>query len=352
MTAKTTREAADAAEERATADEVEAVAADEEREAAPGESGDEPGARPARPAARRKRRVRVIEVIDDEDLDEVLEALDAEDEQEAAEPPARPARPARAAKPKPKAAPAKAAKTRPTRMEPLEEADDEAEDEDEAPAPRRTRTTASVSASDDTGDAPSRPMIFGLGAAQAIVVAVLVALLASLAIWQWTSASGLSSKRDERAEVSKVAAAYGDVAFNYNAANYQAQTGKAEKLMGGDLLESFRTTTLPNLISAFKTDPQVGVTSKTNQTFVGSVDGKFATAVVMVDVSFKTKDGAVSSPATLLRLALARIDGKWKVTKQYPSGVNDQNQNQQGSQLPVPGTSGSPAPTKSPKPKN
>jgi ketosteroid isomerase-like protein len=186
---------------------------------------------------------------------------------------------------------------------------------------------------------------------QAAVIAVLVALLASLAIWQWRTASGLSSEKGDREDVSTVASAYGDVALNYNAQNYQSQMDKAQKLMGGDLLETFKSTTLPSLGETFKSNPELSLTSKTNQVFVGSVDGKFATAVVMVDIDVKTKDGATSAPATLLRLALAKIDGEWKVTKQYASGANDQNQGQgQLPTAPTGGASPSPNPETSKKP--
>lgn len=329
-------------------DEVEAVPAEEET-AAEETAAEETGAaeRPAKPAAKRKRRVRVIEVIDDEDLDEVLEALDAEDEADGDAEEEPPVRPAKAAKPAARPAAKKAAaKPRPSRLEPPEE-----EVEEETPAKAPARASAVTRASAPAGE---RPGILGLSVTQAVVVVVLVALLASLAIWQWTSASSLSGKQDERDAVGKVASAYGDVALNYNAQNYQTQMDKAQKLMGGDLLESFKNTTLPSLGETFKSNPELALTSKTNQVFVGSVDGKFATAVVMVDIDVKTKDGATSAPATLLRLALAKIDGSWKVTKQYASGTNDQNQNQQGQLPAVPGggTSGSPKAETSEKPKN
>ncbi|WP_329086421.1 hypothetical protein OG979_26055 [Actinomadura citrea] len=339
MTAKTTK---------GGSDQVEAVPAEEapeQTEAIETESAEEAVERPARPAAKRKRRVRVIEVIDDEDLDEVLEALDAEDEEAPDEAPARPAKPAAKPAAKAPAKPAAKPRPRPTRLEPPE---DEAE-EDEAEAPKKAPARPSPAAS-----AEARPGIFGLGMVQAVVVVVLVALLASLAIWQWTSASSLSSEQGDRDAVSKVASAYGDVALNYNAQNYQTQMDKAQKLMGGDLLESFKSTTLPSLGETFKSNPELSLTSKTNQVFVGSVDGRFATAVVMVDIDVRTKDGATSAPATLLRLALAKVDGKWKVTKQYASGTNDQNQNQQNQLPTVPGggASKSPEAENSGKPKN
>ncbi|MEU8343448.1 hypothetical protein AB0C74_17260 [Spirillospora sp. NPDC048832] len=328
MTAKTGKDRAD------EVDEVEAVPAEERAEA--GEAA-EPAAAPARPAAKRKRRVRVIEVIDDEDLDEVLEALDAEDaqaEEAGEEAPARPARPAEpeavsVEKPAAKAAPKPKPKPRPA--QPAEEAEDAA-----------------------SGAAP-RPGLFGLPLLPTVVFVVLVALLASVAIWKWTSASSLSSEQDERDAIGDVASAYGNVAYNYNPTNYQTQTDKALKLLAGDMLDDYKKNTVPTVASAFQADPQVALTSKTNQVFVGSVNGKFATAVLMMDMALKTKDGTINQPATLLRLSLSKIDGKWKITQQYPSGINDQNRNQQQGQIPgVPngGATQSPKPGKTEKPKN
>jgi hypothetical protein len=150
--------------------------------------------------------------------------------------------------------------------------------------------------------------------------------------------------------VAKVASDYGDVALNYNASNYQEQMKKAQALMGGDLLDSFKANTLPNLGNTFKQNPQLSLTSKTDQVFVGSVEERFASATISVDVSVRTTEGANDAPATLIRLALAKIDGQWKVTKMYASGVNDQNQNQQQSGLP--GTPASPSPGASQSPKS
>lgn len=363
MTAKTTKEAADAAREShpdGEADEVEAVASEQDEavegaEAAKaGASEQEDGAEEAaeRPAAarpKRKRRVRVIEVIDDDDdLEDVLEAIEAEDDED--ERPARPAKAARPAakpaKPGAKASPA-AAKPRPERLEPPEEEPEERADAVAVRPPRK------VGPFPYTPTRPPKERADSSSPVRVIAVVVVVAVLASLAIWQWTRASGLASDKDARGEVSKVALQYGDVAFNYNASNYQSQAAKAEKLMAGDLLDQFKQSTLPGLTAAFRSDSQVGMSSKSTDVFVGSVNGKFATVVVMVDIGLQTKDGKVSQPATLLRLALAKVDGTWKVTKQYPSGVNDSNQNAGSGGL-VPGSAASPSPstTGSGKPKN
>ncbi|XVQ10114.1 hypothetical protein ACQP1W_47640 [Spirillospora sp. CA-255316] len=342
MAGKTTKDVPEGAADVDAVDTEDASAAEVEEAAGAAEAEE-------RPATRRRRRVRVIEVLDDEDLDEVLDAIDAEEED------AGPRRPARAAaKPKPK--------TRPKVVEPEDEAEDETgvagetdgeTAEDEAaeggerskpePKPKLKPRAVAPKAAVSLDEAAPRTFL-GLRRNQAIVVVLLVAVLASLGVWQWRTASGLSGEQDERDAVSKVASAYGDVALNYNAGNYQAQMKKAEGLMGGDLLESFRTNTLPNLGNTFKQNPQLMLTSKTDQVFVGTVDQRFASATISVDVSVKTSEGTHESPATLIRLAMAKIDGSWKVTKMYASGVNDQTAQSGG----LPNVPTTPAPGSSP----
>ncbi|MFV2174741.1 hypothetical protein ACFHW2_00965 [Actinomadura sp. LOL_016] len=318
---------------------VDEVGTDEAVEAAEGAEPERSAARPAK----RKRRVRVIEVIDDEDLDEVLEALDAEDaetedaedDDETAPAPAKP-KATKASTAATAATAAKKTKPRPARLEPPEEADETEDDE-----PEKTRVKPSLRTAVDPAS-PAEPTYLGMNRTALIAVVVLVALLASLAIWQWRSASGAGSEADDRAAVEEVASAYGDVALNYNATNYQAQMDKAQKLMGGDLLDSFKQSTLPNLGTTFKENPKLALTSKTNQAFVGRVNGRFATAVVMVDIDVTTAEGTTSAPGTLLRLSLGKIDGDWKVTKQYASGTDDSNAGQLPAGTPTGGTGTAP----------
>ncbi|WP_433334181.1 hypothetical protein [Spirillospora sp. CA-294931] len=244
------------------------------------------------PKPKRKRRVRVIEVIDDEDLDDVLEAIEQEEEEE---------------KPKKK------------------------------PLPEVNKKEPEPSAASPLQGNPKN---------MAILAVILIALFASLAVWQWRTAASEASKTSDRESVSKAAAAYGDVSFNYNASNYQAQMTKAQEVMGGDLLESYKTNTVPNMGKMFTENPQINLSSKTNQVFVGNVDGKFATAVISVDINATLKAGQapVAQPASLIRLALAKIKGKWLVTQMYASGQKDGAQNQ----APLP-TVPSPTPTQKPK---
>ncbi|MFC9969936.1 hypothetical protein ACFVH6_03425 [Spirillospora sp. NPDC127200] len=317
MTAKTPKDVTEDAAET-SAPEVEAPdEAAEDAEAAP---------RPAK----RKRRVRVIEVIedDDEDLDDVLEALDAEEEPPARRPAARKAAPA---------APAAAvAEKSAAKKAPAPEAAEE-DEEEAAPAPRPSgpsgpKEPVSLDKGEGGSSTPLVPLVAGV---------VLVALLATLAIWQWRTASGLSGTEDDRKEVAKVASDYGNVALNYNAANYQSQMDKAQKLMGGDLLENFKQCTLPNLGATFKDQPQLSLTSKTTQTFVGSVDSRFATATIAVDVGVSNAGSqATNVPSNLIRLSLSKTGGTWKVTQQFASGANEQKRGCD-EQIPgVPGGSG------------
>ncbi|GLZ08577.1 hypothetical protein Acsp03_60430 [Actinomadura sp. NBRC 104412] len=287
----------------------------------------EKGAAGARPAARRKRRVRVIEVLDDEDLDEVLDAIDEEEDRTP-----------------PESRQKSLHGTERTTERTTERATaGTAEPPERSAEPRERKEPVSL-------DRAEGQTFLGMGRVPAVVVVVLVAALASLGIWQWWTIARLAHEKEERAAVAKVAAAYGDVALNYNASNYQTQMQKAQALMAGDLLDSFKTNTLPNLGNTFRQNPQLVLTSKTDQVFVGSVDERFATAAISVNVSLRTTEGVNDSPATLIRLSLAKIDGRWKVTEQYSSGVNEQNKDQQGGLPTTPASPGaSPSPSGSSK---
>jgi hypothetical protein len=272
-----------------------------------------------RPPAKRRRRVRVIEVLDDDDdldtgLDEVLAAIDEQQDEDAEEERPKPAK----AKPSITKAATKTAETTPA----------------EEAKSRSRKEPVSLDGADE-------PTFLGMRRTPALVVIVLVAVLASLGVWQWRTAAGLSSEKDERAAVTEVAKAYGDLALNYNASNYQSQVRKVQALLGGDLLDSYKTNMLPTFGRTFQADPQVALTSKTDQVFVGGVDERFATATISVDVTLRTSQGTSNMPATLIRLTLAKIGGEWKITEQFASGVNEQNRGQQGA-LPTTAPSGGP----------
>ncbi|MCP2334773.1 hypothetical protein [Actinomadura rupiterrae] len=355
MTAKTTRNAGkdDAPEEVADAAAPEAGASESAEVAAEEQAGDAAGAAAPKAPAKRKRRVRVIEVIEDEDdLDEVLQALEAEDA-EADEP----------ERPKP-AAKAKPAATRPTATKPkpaiVEDAD---EDENESEVGSETVVVQKASGGGGVVNLDSRAGAGGFSMSRnaAIVMVLVVAVLASLGIWQWTSASKLSGKEHDRDAVEKVATAYGDAVFNYNASNFQGQMNKVQEMLAGDLLELYKRCTVPNLGDNFKSNPGLSLKSQTSKVFVGDVDGRFATATIATDITVQSSQGSTSAPASLIRLSLAKSGGTWKVTQQFPSGVSQQSTDCNGSgQIPVspngqngqPGSGGKPSSTPSAKPSN
>ncbi|MEV5572454.1 hypothetical protein AB0L06_20620 [Spirillospora sp. NPDC052269] len=340
MTAKTTRnagkdETADEGVESGTAE----VVAEDDHEA-------EEAREEARPktAAKRKRRVRVIEVIEDEDdLDEVLEAIEKGElleEEPEPEPEPKPKKPvATQAKPKPK----------PTIVED--------EGEDEADEPKVLAQKGSSDGGPIDLDSAAGSGGFSMSRNAAIVTVVVVALLASLGIWQWTSASKLSGDQHARDDVEKAAAAYGDAVLTYNSSNYQGQMEKVQKLLAGDLLDLYKRCTVPNLSDSFKSNSSLSFSSRTSKVYVGDVNGKFATATIATDITLKSNQGSTSAPWSLIRLSLAKSGGAWKVTQQFPSGVNQQSNDCSSSgQIPVSpngqtGT-GKPSSTPSAKPTN
>jgi hypothetical protein len=233
------------------------------------------------------RRVRVIEVIDDEDLDEELsEVLDAVDKTETIED-----------KPKPEPASAKNPRARAVLAAP--------------------RTTT-------------------------VLVVVLVAALASLALWQWRQAAALAAAEADRRAVAKVAGEYGDSAFSYTAATYRASIDRNLKLLGGDLLGTYKRDTVPNLPAVFGKNPQLVMESTIKRVYVGDVNGRLATAVILVDIRLQTPEGVNDGSNALLRLSLAKEAGGWKITQQAASGQGDDA----ASQLPtLPDAGGTPRAT-------
>ncbi|RFU39989.1 hypothetical protein DZF91_19420 [Actinomadura logoneensis] len=388
MTAKTTSnagkdEAADEAVESGPGEVAAGAgqeAGHEERETAHEETGQQETGReereaareaPAKPAAKRKRRVRVIEVIEDEDdLDEVLAAIEsgellADETGTGAD-----AGSEAATERKTESGAAAKAKPKPVVVE--EPDDDETVEADEAEKaadkpvkarrPERSSGDSDGDGGDDDGGSASRAGSsrggFAMSRNAAIVTVVVVALLASFGIWQWTKASKLSGDERARDEVEKSAAAFGDAVLSYNSSNYQDRMEKVQKMLAGDLLDLYKRCTVPNLTDGFKANSSLSFSSKTTKVFVGDVNGKFATATVATDITLQSSQGSTSAPASLIRLSLVKSDGTWKVTQQFPSGVNQQSSDCSSSgQIPVApngqsGNGGKPSATPSAKPSN
>jgi hypothetical protein len=262
---------------------------------------------------KRVRRVRVIEVIDDdenleEDLEEVLDALDESDEE----------------------------------TEDTEDTGDTEDTEKAAPAkPKRAEPKPEESR------AGARRVLASPRTTAALVV-VLIAALASLAIWQWRQAGRLAAEQGERRAVAKVAGEYGDTAFSYSASTYQTSIDRNLKLLGGDLLTTYKRDTIPNLPAVFTKNPQLVMQSKIKNVYVGDVNGTLATAVILVDIRLQTPQGVNDGSNALLRLSLAKDKGGWKITQQAASGQGDDA----ASRLPtLPNAGATPSDSPSAKPK-
>ncbi|HEU5157845.1 MAG TPA: hypothetical protein VFU43_12690 [Streptosporangiaceae bacterium] len=277
------------------------------------------------PANKKVRRVRVIEVIDDDevlddDLEEVLEALDESDNDtsDESDEAAAPAKQATA-----KQATAKQVVTKPT-------------------------TVKQATVKQATVKPATAKRLLGSPRTTAVLVIVLVAALASLAIWQWRQAARLAAERAERRAVAEVAGEYGDTAFSYTASTYRTSIDRNLKLLGGDLLATYKRDTIPNLPTVFNKNPQLVMESKIKKVYVGDVNGTLATAVILVDITLRTPQGVNDGSNALLRLSLAKNEGGWKITQQAASGQGDDA----ASQLPtLPNASATPSDTPSPKPK-
>ncbi|MBC6466035.1 hypothetical protein [Actinomadura alba] len=301
-------------------------------------SGDEAakGAPASSPTPKKRvRRVRVIEVIDDEDVDEdlgdVLNALDdadranrtdradrADDDDEAdeAEPPA---------------------------GRSLSRSD--AADDDEAPGERAERRAQRTHRDRDADRLAGPRAVLASPRLTTGLVVVLVAALAALAVWQWRAAATRAEAEAERRDVAKVAGEYGNVVFSYTPGTAQASIDRNLKLIGGDLLANYRQTTAANLPAFFTKNPEVSMTSKIKGVFVGDVNGKLATAVILLDVRLQTPQGANDAPNTLLRLSLSKEDDGWKVTEQKASGDAEGAASGGAGQLPgLTGNGASPSP--------
>jgi hypothetical protein len=234
------------------------------------------------------RRVRVIEVIDDDadvdlddDLEEVLEALDESE---------------------------KTNKTSKT---------DTADTADTADTPARTKPAPKAKPE------PAAKRSLASPRTTAALVIVLIAALASLAIWQWRQAARLDAEQAERRAVAKVAGEYGDTAFSYTATGYRTSIDRNLKLLGGDLLTTYKRDTIPNLPAVFTKNPQLVMQSKIKKVYVGDVNGTLATAVILVDIRLQTPQGVNDGSNALLRLSLAKDQDGWKITQQAASGQGD-----------------------------
>ncbi|SEF88366.1 hypothetical protein SAMN04489712_102376 [Thermomonospora echinospora] len=316
MTAKTGKDVTEDAETTEVAE-----AAVEESEAPRAES---------RPARKKVRRVRVIEVIDDgeddDDLSDVLEALD----QEEPDPPApgkggpakRVSAEAASAKAAPEPGPAEAeAETEEAAGEIQETAEEEAEAEAAEPKPAKAKPKpAKAKPKPRRVKAASAPVPLRDGSLILKVVAVvLVAGLATSTLLLWKSWRTLAQKEDARREVTKMVTDYGNVVLSYDRTDLQGSVARAQSYLTGDALTKSKQTNVAQLQKSMD-EGEFTLVSKTSQVYVASADGRFASAVLVFDISVKSPTGTQDVTRNYLSLSLVRQDGTWKISQQKPAG--------------------------------
>jgi Mce-associated membrane protein len=280
---------------------------------------------PARAAAKKKvRRVRVIEVIDDEedldeDLDDVLEAVDAEE--------------------KAAAAPARSRASRKSRPDP---ADDAVTDDD----------TEVVTADAGTGDGrPAkaerpRPVnmdergglvaVFGSPWFTTVLVALVLAAVASWALLRWHT---LSAKESERQAVTAAAAKFGDVVYSYDPANVQAAIDANREMMAGDLLSDYTAST--NSYKEFFAKNKWTWSSKTSKVYLSDMQGKLASAVIVININIRMTQGPYAVPDAHFTLGMVKQNGAWKVSSLKAAGSETAATAQGSSSGGLPNLSGS-----------
>ncbi|MGH3390097.1 MAG: hypothetical protein ACRDOO_14605 [Actinomadura sp.] len=282
MTAKT-------AKERAGAQETEKI-----------EEADGSAAEPEpRTAAKKKvRRVRVIEVIDDdedldEDLGEVLDAIDTDGED------------------------TKPADTKTEAAAEPEKAEKKAVKAEGVAKPGRLLT------------------VFGSPWFTTVLVALVLAAVASWALVRWHSLSG---KESDRQAVTAAAAKFGDVVYSYDPAYVQAAIDHNREMMAGDLRSQYVASA--NSYKEFFAKNKWTWSSKTSKVYLAEMQGDLASAVIVIDINIRMTEGPYAVPAAHFTLGMVKENGAWKVSSMKAAGSEAAATAQQGSGGGLPSLSG------------
>ena len=250
------------------------------------------------------RRVRVIEVIDEDeelDLDEVLataglakELDEGPDEEPQAEPPARTPKAAKAAKATKAAAVPRAAKT---------------------PAPAEAEPKVPEARKSVSIRIPSFAAVRSNGLVVA-VVAVLVAGVATFAIYQWRQAAELQSAKSDRAKVAARVTQFGNVVMSYDLSNISGSAAQIKPYLTGDALNDFQNTLTQLQQNAAKTTVSAAFKSKTDNVYVKDVNGRLASAVLVWTLSVSQGGSTQPLQSNLgLTIDLVKDNGVWKIAK-------------------------------------
>jgi Mce-associated membrane protein len=157
-----------------------------------------------------------------------------------------------------------------------------------------------------------------LAALGAVAVAVLVVGAVALAVTQGRDADDLRAERDERREVARVAAAFGEAYLSYDFEDVDASSERVLALTTAAFAEDFEATRAPGIEAVFA-DIETSTRATTTDVYVGDIGEQSARALVVVDVEAESAAAGVQSMRNLsFVVLLERHDGTWLVDAVEP----------------------------------
>lgn len=148
------------------------------------------------------------------------------------------------------------------------------------------------------------------------VLAVVVALLAgALAVTKTQQVSDLTTQRDDRRAIERVAAEFGVAYLSYDFEHAEESGRAVQALATMDFARSYAATSAPGIQELFSSR-QTTTEARTKEVFVGSVHPRRARALVVVDVTASSPgDGEQRLDDVSFVLDLTRTTGGWRVAR-------------------------------------
>jgi hypothetical protein len=185
-------------------------------------------------------------------------------------------------------------------------------------------------------DRPARlPAVFGSPWFTTVLVALVLAAVASWALLRWHSAS---EKESERQAVTAAAAKFGDVVYSYDPANVQAAIDGNREMMAGDLRTQYVASA--NSYKEFFAKNKWTWSSKTSKVYLSEMQGTLASAVIVIDINIRMTEGPYAVPAAHFTLGMVKENGAWKVSSMKAAGSEAAPTTQQGTSGGLPDLSG------------
>jgi hypothetical protein len=146
------------------------------------------------------------------------------------------------------------------------------------------------------------------------VYALLILLIAAttVAVLEWRHNEDLSAQANTRRDVVSVASRLAGAVLSYDAAHLDLSQQRVDALSTTTFSKFWQQNFLQPKTAEIKA-LQAVATANVRDTYVASVHGADAKAVVVADFQVKSKTGTTQVNGTYLQLALKRQNGRWKV---------------------------------------